>query len=229
MVTKKISKNGLDIKKEMLDRVEPLQEQLPEFLQKTVHDQLKKDGIVIGVSGGVDSALIATLAVQALGPDHVYGLILPEKESSPPGEKNGRRPLEAGGFTFTPIRSSADPSRCFQSRTEREKLFHARTGRVFSGPLQPSRPALLLASFLSPRAEGLDGGIDHGDHDQGEYRRDGHAAYDSGDYAGTITFSNCCASFLARCLVRVKIKTWSVSSWGSSFIRTSYFFSASTG
>jgi len=83
MVSKKTYKDGFDIKKEMLGKVEDLKEKLPDFLHKTVHDLLHKDGIVIGVSGGVDSALIATLAVQALGPDHVYGLILPEKESSP--------------------------------------------------------------------------------------------------------------------------------------------------
>jgi NAD+ synthase len=73
----------IDIKKEMLSTVEDLKENLPGFMKKTVTDQFKKDGIVIGVSGGVDSALIATLAVEALGANHVYGLILPEKESTP--------------------------------------------------------------------------------------------------------------------------------------------------
>jgi NAD+ synthase len=72
-----------DIKKEMLSDVEDLKENLPGFMKETVTDQFKKDGIVIGVSGGVDSALIATLAVEALGANHVYGLILPEKESNP--------------------------------------------------------------------------------------------------------------------------------------------------
>jgi NAD+ synthase len=73
----------VDIKKEMLSTVEDLKENLPGFMKETVTDQFKKDGIVIGVSGGVDSALIATLAVEALGANHVYGLILPEKESTP--------------------------------------------------------------------------------------------------------------------------------------------------
>jgi NAD+ synthase len=72
-----------DIKKEMLSTVNDLKENLPAFIQETVTEQFRKDGIVIGVSGGVDSALIATLAVKALGADHVYGLILPEKESNP--------------------------------------------------------------------------------------------------------------------------------------------------
>ncbi|MCK9592446.1 MAG: NAD(+) synthase [Methanoregula sp.] len=82
-MSKKTSDNGFDIKKEMLANVGELKEKLPDFIHKTVTDQLNRDGIVIGVSGGVDSALIATLAVEALGSDHVYGLILPEKESSP--------------------------------------------------------------------------------------------------------------------------------------------------
>jgi NAD+ synthase len=78
-----------DIKKEMLDNVSELKENLPGFMKETVVDQFKRDGIVIGVSGGVDSALIATLAVQALGHDHVFGLILPEKESSPSSRELG--------------------------------------------------------------------------------------------------------------------------------------------
>jgi NAD+ synthase len=79
----KIFDEKYDIKKEMLSTVDDLKENLPGFMKETVTDQFKKDGIVIGVSGGVDSALIATLAVEALGANHVYGLILPEKESTP--------------------------------------------------------------------------------------------------------------------------------------------------
>jgi NAD+ synthase len=43
----------------------------------------RRDGAVIGLSGGVDSALSSELCVRALGPDRVLGLILPEKESNP--------------------------------------------------------------------------------------------------------------------------------------------------
>jgi NAD+ synthase len=80
---KRVFDDKFDIKKEMLSTVNDLKKALPGFIKETVTDQFRKDGIVIGVSGGVDSALIATLAVEALGADHVYGLILPEKESNP--------------------------------------------------------------------------------------------------------------------------------------------------
>jgi NAD+ synthase len=75
--------NGFDIQKEMLINSEMLKEKLSDFIRKTVRDEFKKEGIVIGISGGVDSAVIAALAVDALGSEKVFGLILPEKESSP--------------------------------------------------------------------------------------------------------------------------------------------------
>jgi len=44
---------------------------------------MRWEGIVIGISGGIDSAVCSELCVKALGKDKVFGLILPEKESNP--------------------------------------------------------------------------------------------------------------------------------------------------
>jgi NAD+ synthase len=52
------------------------------FIQKQVA-AMKRDGAVIGLSGGVDSALCSTLCLRALGKANVLGLLLPEKESNP--------------------------------------------------------------------------------------------------------------------------------------------------
>ena len=43
---------------------------------------MHKRGAVIGLSGGIDSAISAALCVRALGPEKVLGIILPEKDSS---------------------------------------------------------------------------------------------------------------------------------------------------
>jgi len=44
---------------------------------------LKRRGLVVGMSGGVDSSVCAALAIEAVGPKHVLGLFMPERESDP--------------------------------------------------------------------------------------------------------------------------------------------------
>lgn len=43
----------------------------------------RADGIVLGLSGGIDSAVVAALSARALSPDRVTALLLPERDSSP--------------------------------------------------------------------------------------------------------------------------------------------------
>ena len=57
-------------------------ERICQFIQQELRD-VKRDGIIVGLSGGIDSALCAALCVEAIGKDKVFGLILPEKESNP--------------------------------------------------------------------------------------------------------------------------------------------------
>lgn len=57
-------------------------ERICEFIQQQTLS-MRRDGAVIGLSGGIDSALCAELCVRALGKEKVFGLILPEKESNP--------------------------------------------------------------------------------------------------------------------------------------------------
>ena len=51
-------------------------------IRNSVTTRLKKRGVVVALSGGIDSSLVATLCVQALGTNRVFGLLLPEKDSS---------------------------------------------------------------------------------------------------------------------------------------------------
>jgi NAD+ synthase len=81
--------NGFDITGEMLKNSEEKKEQLSAFIKETVRNRFRKDGIIIGVSGGIDSAVISALCVEAVGPERVFGLILPEKESSPSSSELG--------------------------------------------------------------------------------------------------------------------------------------------
>ena len=54
-----------------------------EYLRDVVHHKLHRQGVVLGISGGVDSSVVLALCVKAFGPERVIGILLPEKESSP--------------------------------------------------------------------------------------------------------------------------------------------------
>ncbi len=56
---------------------------LEDFLRGEVNDRLHRRGAVVGVSGGIDSAVVLALSVRALGNGRVVGLRLPERESQP--------------------------------------------------------------------------------------------------------------------------------------------------
>ncbi len=51
-------------------------------LREIMLTQLKKRGVVIGLSGGIDSSVTAALAVKALGGERVLGLEMPERHSA---------------------------------------------------------------------------------------------------------------------------------------------------
>lgn len=59
-------------------------------LREAVLRMLRKRGAVVGVSGGVDSAVALALCVEAFGPRRVIALLLPEKESSPESQSLAR-------------------------------------------------------------------------------------------------------------------------------------------
>jgi NAD+ synthase len=54
---------------------------IEDFLRSTLR-RLNRRGFVLGVSGGVDSAVCAHLAARAVGADRVSALLMPERESS---------------------------------------------------------------------------------------------------------------------------------------------------
>ena len=58
-------------------------EKIAQFVVGHTRDKLRRRGVVVGLSGGIDSAVMASLAVKAMGKDNVFGLIMPEKESNP--------------------------------------------------------------------------------------------------------------------------------------------------
>lgn len=62
------------------------------FIEKFIEEETKSNGFkhaILGISGGIDSAVVAKLAVRALGKENVFGLILPYKLSSKESLEDG--------------------------------------------------------------------------------------------------------------------------------------------
>ena len=71
------------------DRFEAIRLALRSYCTRTGHES-----VLLGLSGGIDSALVAALAVAALGPDAVLGVLLPSRHSSE-GSRSDSRDLAA--------------------------------------------------------------------------------------------------------------------------------------
>ncbi len=88
-------------------------ELLKKLLVGFVRDEVGKVGIskvVLGLSGGIDSALVAFIAAEALGAENVHALCMPYKTSNPESEAHARLVAAACGINFSvvPITAMVD-------------------------------------------------------------------------------------------------------------------------
>ena len=72
-----------------MEDLERLSLKIEEFIKEQV-ERFRKNGVILGLSGGIDSSVVAFLAVRALGKGRVFGLIMPDKESSPQNIEDAR-------------------------------------------------------------------------------------------------------------------------------------------
>lgn len=82
---------------------EPEMQRIGSFICEMTRVKFKRGGVVIGLSGGIDSAVVAELCVRALGKEHVLGLLLPEKESSLMSLEYGKKQAQKMGIDFIEI------------------------------------------------------------------------------------------------------------------------------
>ncbi len=89
-------------------------------IQRIVAHDLKRQGVVLGVSGGIDSSVCAALAVRALGPERVLAILMPEKESSPDSTRRGRLLCESLGIEpiLEDITAPLDALGCYRRRDD---------------------------------------------------------------------------------------------------------------
>lgn len=69
--------------------------------RQTLRLKLRRRGLVVAVSGGIDSSVCAALAVRAVGAKRVFGLLMPERESSPESRTRGEELVEHLGISYS--------------------------------------------------------------------------------------------------------------------------------
>ncbi|HEU5305593.1 MAG TPA: NAD+ synthase [Gemmatimonadales bacterium] len=80
---------------------------LVEFIRDEVQRRRKFERVVIGVSGGVDSALVSYLAAEALGPKNVLAVRMPYRTSSPESLEHANLVIDALGISSITVDISA--------------------------------------------------------------------------------------------------------------------------
>jgi len=82
-----------------MKNVEKTVEKLTHFI-KNVVKKAGARGVVVGLSGGIDSSVVATLCVKALGRDKVLGVIMPERDSDPKDIEHAKMIAEKLGIRY---------------------------------------------------------------------------------------------------------------------------------
>ena len=108
--------------KEQLLLIDPEVEstRIVSHLQEQVRKVMRRQGGVVGISGGVDSSVVLALCVRAFGPERVIAVVMPEKDSDPETEKLSR--MVAQHFGVAPVMENISPVLegfgCYQRRDE---------------------------------------------------------------------------------------------------------------
>ena len=96
-------------------------ERIAHEIRRIVLALFRRKGAIVAVSGGIDSSVVAALCVQALGPDKVVLLFLPETDSSSDSLKLGKLLADGLGVRTTFVEDISpilDAAGCYRRRDE---------------------------------------------------------------------------------------------------------------
>ncbi len=120
----------------LLEQLLPLPEfhieEATEILTNAFRREIQKTGlgrVVVGVSGGIDSALTLMIAAKALGPQNVFAFYIPYRTSSPDSLKHGKEVVAVAGVAAEEI-SIADMADAYFA--EQKDISPLRMGNVMA-------------------------------------------------------------------------------------------------
>jgi NAD+ synthase len=133
-------------------------ERIAAWIRETVSQNLRRRGAVIGVSGGIDSSVVAFLCARALGSERLQILFTPEADSSPDSLRLGRMVATAlkAKSALEDISPILKGARCYERRDDSVRLAVPEYGNgykckiVLPGLLDASRYSIFSVVVQSP-------------------------------------------------------------------------------
>jgi NAD+ synthase len=95
-------------------------EKIARAVREQVLGTLRRKGAVVGISGGIDSAVVTALCARALGPERVLGVFMPERDTSGDALRLGRQLAGAFGVPteLEDIAPALAGARCYERQVE---------------------------------------------------------------------------------------------------------------
>lgn len=118
-------------------------------IRALVFQEMRRRGVVVSVSGGIDSAACAALSARALGAEHVFALFLPERDSSPESLRFGKALTEKFGIPsltveIAPILEAAG---CYRAQDEAVRMVFPQYGEGWKFKI--TLPSILESNRLN--------------------------------------------------------------------------------
>jgi len=103
-------------------KIEPkiISDQIESWVKDEVIGRMRKKGVVLGLSGGIDSSVCAAICAKALGKERVLGILMPERESEKDTNTLGEKIAEHLGIetTMEHITPILKTTGCYRRRDE---------------------------------------------------------------------------------------------------------------
>jgi NAD+ synthase len=135
--------------------------ELERSIREIVLGRLRRKGAVVGLSGGIDSSVTAAICARALGKDRVFGVMMPESDSSDDSLDLGRLLADVLGIhtTVENIAPTLDALGCYQRRDDAIRRVIPEYGKgwkskiVLPNLVENSQYALFSVVAQSPSGE----------------------------------------------------------------------------
>jgi NAD+ synthase len=124
-------------------------EKIAQGIRNILRKDIRKRGLVVAISGGVDSAVCAALSVKAVGTNKVFGLLLPERDSASESTLRGKQLADQLGIAYEmqDIAPTLEAIGCYRERDEAIR-------RLFPDYTDEWKNKIVIAG-------GLQGGVNH--------------------------------------------------------------------